>query len=397
MGKVTEEGVRRLDAGDGLRAVAMLSIFFVHVFLDAAPGALPNGDWDYWGPAGHVLSRLDLGLMIFFALSGYLISRPFARAFVAGRAAPDVGRFARNRALRILPVYLVCCLLALAYFGARGSSLAEVLAVFGVQYLYVGADGPLGAGFGFPLAQSWTLTTEVWFYASVPLMAAAGAVAGRRLPPGRPRVVLGLGMLAGAFLLSAWVRTRGGSEMARLNSPPGIFFAFAPGVALALAEPVLAPLAARRPQTAARVAIAAFWGSALLLATYVALEPSRYIALHHVKAAQAIAAGMGAGLLLAGFLGLQLAGRGPGPVGGRAMTWLGERSYPFYLLHFGVMVALAEAMGDDHTRAAYAVVLALAGFPITLGASVLMHRFIEKPFLERRRPVGTTTALAVSR
>src|ERR1700710_1762052 len=86
-----------LLGGDGLRAIAALMIFFGHVFVNADPGqAFENYGW-----GKDRVARLDLGLGLFFALSGYLIPRPFLRAFILDTKRPDIRRFARNRVLRI--------------------------------------------------------------------------------------------------------------------------------------------------------------------------------------------------------------------------------------------------------------------------------------------------------
>ncbi len=47
---------------------------------------------------------------LFFVLSGFLLWRPIASAVLRGRRLPSVRRYARNRALRILPAYWVVLL-----------------------------------------------------------------------------------------------------------------------------------------------------------------------------------------------------------------------------------------------------------------------------------------------
>ncbi len=340
----------RLRSGDGLRAVAMLSIFFLHAFLDARPDGRPDPRFDYWGPAGQFLARLDLGLSIFFVLSGYLIAGPFVRAYVSGQPLPSVFRFARNRLRRILPVYWVGVILVLLYFGTAGSSFAEVLGVFAFLDMYIGIDA------AFPIAQGWTLATEMAFYASVPVMAAAFVIAARittvrgRSP--QARATLALVLLGLATALSLWQRSRAPSTMSALNNPLGVFYAFAPGVALAILEPVLSTWLRARPVRSMVLGVCLLAGAAAGVAAYVVLEPGYYVALHHVRAGQAAAAAGFAFCLLGGLLAMQLgADRCPRILESRPMVWMGERSYPFYVAHFGVLLAVIPLAGDGASRA----------------------------------------------
>ena len=39
------------------------------------------------GPAGLILSRFEAGVAVFFALSGYLLYRPWAMSLLAGQLA----------------------------------------------------------------------------------------------------------------------------------------------------------------------------------------------------------------------------------------------------------------------------------------------------------------------
>ena len=106
-----------LLGGDGLRAIAALMIFFGHVFVNADPGqAFENYGW-----AKEVVGRLDLGLGLFFALSGYFVARPFVRSYILGTKRPSARRFARNRALRIVPAFYVVAAIVVLRFGLDGA------------------------------------------------------------------------------------------------------------------------------------------------------------------------------------------------------------------------------------------------------------------------------------
>lgn len=67
---------------DGLRGVACLMVFFYHLRWNAQPSnetplVLPF-DFEF------LLRKFDIGVAVFFVLSGLLLSMPFWRAILAG-------------------------------------------------------------------------------------------------------------------------------------------------------------------------------------------------------------------------------------------------------------------------------------------------------------------------
>src|SRR4051812_32160566 len=90
-------GNPRFPQVDGLRAFAALAVLVTHTaFLSGFNGR---------GFAGEVTARLDVGVTLFFVISGFLLYRPFVAARLEGRAGPRVTRYARRRVLRIVPAY----------------------------------------------------------------------------------------------------------------------------------------------------------------------------------------------------------------------------------------------------------------------------------------------------
>nr|ABP44838.1 acyltransferases-like protein [Mycolicibacterium gilvum PYR-GCK] len=83
----------------GLRAVAALLVVGTHAAF--ATGYLTHGY------LGTMYARLEIGVAVFFVLSGFLLFRPWVAAAAEGRRGPSVRRFARRRLRRIVPAYLI--------------------------------------------------------------------------------------------------------------------------------------------------------------------------------------------------------------------------------------------------------------------------------------------------
>ena len=98
-------GGARVASLTGIRAVAALLVVATHAAYTT--GKYPRGY------VGLVYSRLEIGVPIFFVLSGFLLFRPWVRAAMRGgprKGEPSVRRYARHRVRRIMPAYVVTVL-----------------------------------------------------------------------------------------------------------------------------------------------------------------------------------------------------------------------------------------------------------------------------------------------
>lgn len=122
-----------------------------------------------------VFARLEIGVAIFFALSGFLLFQPWVRAAAAGRPAPSVGTYARRRTRRIIPAYLITVLLAYGGYavwaGAStpGQSWAGLVRHLTLTHIYT--DDYLITYLHHGLSQTWSLAVEFSLYAALPLLA----------------------------------------------------------------------------------------------------------------------------------------------------------------------------------------------------------------------------------
>jgi peptidoglycan/LPS O-acetylase OafA/YrhL len=385
-----DAGIGTLLAGNGVRGVGMLLVFFTHLFLFADP-ADKNNMLSY-GWAAPILGHIDLGLAAFFALSGYLIARPFARHYVVGTRKPRLRSYVRNRVLRVMPAFYVFTVLVLLRFGldgtlASGSSNTSNARQVVEQLLFL--QGQAAGPAAIPIGPAWSIGAEVGFYVLIPIAAWIAMRLGRRLEGPERRAALGV-VCAGALMaVSIKLRAHDQYRFTWLTSPPAIMYVFMPGVAIALIEPLLAARLRDRARPARVIAWTAFACSALLAVVYAASDyDAQQTPIHHVLGQRALMAAMCCGALILGLLVLQLGtGRAPRLFGNRLMLWMGERSYSFYLVHTWILLEIDHALGAGESIATRALIMTAVALPSTTAVAALSYRFVERPFLERKRKV----------
>src|SRR4051794_11402525 len=159
-GLTAPPGHPRFPAFDGLRAIAAVSVLVVHTAGDAGTMYRP-------GTAGALLAHLDVGVTIFFLISGFLLYRPFSAARLSNRPRPSPRRHRAPRVLRIVPAYWLALTVLAIYPGLPRMFSNDWWIYYGFLQTY-DAD-TINTGIG----QAWTLGVELSFYAMLPLYAAA--------------------------------------------------------------------------------------------------------------------------------------------------------------------------------------------------------------------------------
>lgn len=377
-------------AGNGVRGVGMLLVFFTHLFLFADPA--PDNNMQSYGWAAPILGHIDLGLAAFFALSGYLIARPFARHYVIGTRKPRLRSYVRNRVLRVVPAFYLFTTLVLLRFGIDGtlasgatnhSSAAQILG----QYLFV--QGQAGGPAVVPIGPAWSIGAEVGFYVLIPIAAWLGAIAAARVRTPERRAALAIAATGMVMVVSIALRAHDKYTFAWLTSPPAIMYVFMPGVAIALAEPLIAARLRDRRRPALLVAWAAFACSAGCAVLYAATDyDPRQTPIHHALGQRALLAALCAGALILGLVVQQIGtGGAPRLFANRLMLWMGERSYSFYLVHIWVLLEVDHALDAGHGIGTRALIMTGVALPITTAVAALSYRYVERPFLERKRKV----------
>lgn len=362
---------------DGYRALAATAVVVTHVGFNT--GAALNGR------AAGLLARLDIGVALFFLISGFLLFRPWALSQLLGSPRPAAGPYLWRRALRVLPALWVAVLGVSVLVPENGPvPLRTWFAQLALLQTYLPVRQLLG------LSPLWSLATEVAFYLVLPLLGAAlVALAGGSLEQRMRRAVLGLLALAVVPLLFRSL-VLGGQLPARDASfwLPAYLDWFALGMFLALVRAYreLAPQT-RRWTLLEDLAAApgACWAAAgalyVVAATQVAgprslLPPTGFeaTAKHWLYAAVAFLA------LLPGVLGDPGQGRVRRLLGSRPLRFVGDISYGIFLWNMPVLFLVFRLLHLTVFDAPFWRTLAVV-YALTLVVAVASHYLVERPFL----------------
>lgn len=372
---------------DGYRALGMLMVLAAHV-------AFATGFQFRDETLGPVLVRMDLGLPIFFVLSGFLLYRPFVSAQLARRSFTPTLRFWRRRALRIFPAYWFALTAILILFGLPMTAGGEPLRLWEITWqdvvVYYGMLQTLSAERAFGgITQSWSIGVELAFYLLLPLYALGmRRLVRRRGPESQVRILLlgaaGLWVVGEAYRVFLVTADPGWTVPGIFWLPAHLeFFAIGMGLAVVSAaatrgRAVPAPLAwmGRHP--------AAAWGLALAVLFLVSrMEPPPdplAITGGEYAVRQALYGVAGLLLVTPAVVGDQRrgairAGLRLGPV-----VYLGTVSYGFYLWHMAFIGQVQGWIGAGDFEGSFPVVYGLV-FACSLAAATVSYYVVERPFL----------------
>ncbi len=161
---------------DGFRFIAIFSVFIFHLAGDVMRNSpLGYGASLRSNPLFAATQVLDIGVPIFFVISGFILGMPFAAAHLQQRRPVSVKKYFLRRITRLEPPYILCLLLffVLKIIWAKGSAaslfpnlLASLFYTHNIIY-------------GVPSAidfVAWSLEIEIQFYILAPLIALLFAI-----------------------------------------------------------------------------------------------------------------------------------------------------------------------------------------------------------------------------
>ncbi len=385
----------RFPLFDSLRAIAAISVVATHAAFQSGFEATDS-------PFVAYTARLEVGVAIFFLISGFLLYRPFVVARMADEPRPSARAYAWRRLLRIVPAYWV--------------ALTITALVLGLPHVFTWDAGPLYYGFaqiysstyvlgGLP--QAWTLCTEISFYAFLPLFAVAVAALPARTR--RARYLTEAAALATIFAIAvAWKlwRVSTAPDPDHANAVQGLLYLpafldqFAIGMGLAVMSVAVAerdgelwrwlrPLD-RFPVLGWLLAGVCFWA----VSTQIGLDGrnpfSASVTADQVFERHYLYALIGLGLLLPAVFGDQGRGLVRSFLSWRVMLYLGVVSYGIYLWHYGVYTQLAEwqfLYFDNDGPVPVVLVWFVVGLAAAVGLATISWFALERPLLRFKRLV----------
>lgn len=387
----------RFPGLDAYRAIGMTMVMLIHVH--ASTNDVPGGY------IGDVLRRMDLGLEIFFVLSGFLIFRPFVLAQLTDKPGVPVRKYLRRRALRIFPGYWFALVMAFLVFSEPVQGVKGAVVFFGLLQSFVPDTQLVHGG----IEQSWTLMTELSFYVMLPVFAAVLArfTRGRDLV-GKVRVVLtGVAVLylAGVLFRVAIVLVSqsqsgppDGANLAYRMTlwMPGHLDLFAIGMACAVVSAYVSQ-GGRCPRVIAALAdrpgLSWAIGGILFFAMTLSNPPDAFFRFGPEYSVRLFVYGViAAFLLVPSFFGDQTKGRLRHALASPIPVYLGTVSLGFYLWHLHILQQLRDWMdlGPFQGTTRDFVVLAVLTFVLGLIAATVSYFVVERPFLRLKdRPIST--------
>ncbi|RYY50054.1 MAG: acyltransferase [Actinomycetales bacterium] len=395
----TRAATPRYPGLDTMRAVASLAVVLTHAAFWA-------GFYDA-GLLGAFTQRLEVGVSVFFVLSGFLLAHPWLTAARTGLPRDPVGRYATKRALRVLPVYWVTVVAALLVVRQnRELGLDRWVQNLTLVDLY--REGQLPEG----LSQMWSLVTEITFYAVLPLLMLL--LLGRRATRLRSdRVLAILAVLSVGSIVWTAAATRGTLlELGPWTSQalPASFAWFAVGIAFAVVDVDRRhPVDARRSRLLDLLeSTAAAPGACWLMAGAVLVVASTPLGGATGLVGRSASESVVRALAYTVVAALVVLPSIFGPTDSRYARWtsapwlrhLGHISYSLFCCHVIVLWVLFDQLGLTIFDESFVLVTGLV-LLVSLPISELLYRCVELPFLRlkdrgRRTPTDTTTDTATS-
>ncbi|ORB83446.1 acyltransferase [Mycobacterium kansasii] len=356
--------VDRVASLTGIRAVAALLVVGTHAAYTT--GKYTHGYW------GLVSSRMEIGVPIFFVLSGYLLFRPWVHSAAAGGPPPSLSRYARHRVRRILPAYVVVVLIAYVIYHFRtagpnpGHSWMGLVRNLTLTQIYT--DGYLGSYLHQGLTQMWSLAVEAAFYVALPFLAYVLLVlVGRRR--WQPKLMVAT-LAAMATITPIWlvlIHTVGWfPDGARLWLPSYLAW-FVGGMMLT----VLQAMGVRCYAFAALpLAVVCYFIASTPIAGAPTTSPSAVTEAVVKACFYAVIATLAVAPLALGDQGWysQL-------LASRPMVWLGEISYEIFLVHLVTMEFAMVHLVRYRVYTGSMLNLFIATMVVTIPVAWLLHRF----------------------
>lgn len=369
------------DGFDGLRAIAAVLVVVVHT-------AFPAG-FTTSSRLGPYTARGEIGVAVFFLISGFLLYRPFVAARFAGIRGSDAAGYLVRRFMRIVPLYWVALAVTLTVVSSKRVGVHGLAGLLQTAFFVQGYQEHWAIQ---GLTQAWTLDVEAAFYLAIPVYA---WLLRRRDRPPAAQLRVELAALAVTFVAAKIVHYLViPSTQTWMNGwnvwLPVWWDLFAMGMLLA----VLSAWYSRQGRSPRWAELpgsgTVCWG----IAAFFYWVSSRHLGLPLVPIFEATRSqdmGKHLGYGLFGFFLLLPAVFGHGDRGwvrpllaSRPLAFLGAISYGIYLWHSAVIDLVLEHSGWRLWKIPSPPFL-LVVLTLTVGVSTVTHFLIERPCITLSR------------
>ncbi len=393
---------RHFPSFDGLRAIAVVSVLLLHA---SWVSGFTNRN-----SLGAYTSRLEVGVSVFFLISGFLLYRPFAVSHLTGRPGPNIRRFWQRRLLRIVPAYWVALTLMAYVFHwvTMGPGWEGVVS----QYFFLQIYLPNQIFFG--IGPAWSLCTEMSFYLFLPLYAAVISLRRRSNHAQLVREFVGLAVLyAISVVFRYWVLhlpifTVRDGKLAALCAPscatkailpaimvdwlPSYLDLFALGMFLAVVSVWLVEHRSEPAWLQGRSFPWLSWAAAGAAFIWVAHEMSDheifYLVVPRVNLEkQALYGAVAFFLLLPAVFGPQDTSLIRRFLQAWPVASVGVISYGIYLWHLNLISAFLGWVGWHKTQEPFWL-LAVVVFGLAVGVASISYFCLERPILRYKRRIS---------
>ena len=359
--------MQKIPALDGLRALAILLVFFRHTVHSFAGFSGANPAQMSPQPLWNIFFNGWIGVDLFFVLSGYLITSSLLQA-----PKHHWKIYAQKRFLRIVPAYvavMALCVLGLFPFYPLSPDNLATRVFYHLLFLqdYLPAD--INVVF-------WSLGVEEKFYMLAPFVLLLVCGRSKIVRPWRVCLVIGGLLLTGYFL-------RYVSYAVAAPETYNDFFKSVRAPFHANWETILLGMGigfwqhGRAEKTVARAGVI-FWAAFTLLVLFMAAQNMMlHISLRDVFVQPPLIA-----LLMAALVWAAVAGYNHALLDNPVAAYLSRISYSFYLVHFPLAPACFFLWGQ--TGGSSVLLYGLIYFLVSFIAAALCYQIFEKPFLKMK-------------
>lgn len=363
---------------DGLRAVAICAVAMFHAAGFIYVKGVSAGIYDETGKqfqsgVGWIVSHGFLGVQLFFVISGFVVTLPFARAASEGRPRPLLRTYFLRRLTRIEPPYLLALTGYLILTLVKSPGTADP-APYAAGTLYL--KNLLLHERPWPFILSWSLEVEIQFYLIAPLLATVFLI--RSTLQRRAVLIVAIG-------LAAWFTARfrlSGVDPAPPFGPLQHGWWLGPELSFFLAGILVADLQTSS-RSSARTPLPPILWDLLWICGLIASIYSYAVLAHSAWGISLLVGGLFT-MCVGTFRSRLIRSLLRIPV----VTMVGGACYTIYLVHTIAIAivgraAMRLASGQFETDM---LTIALATAAIAVSLSLLAFPFVERPFMFRSWP-----------